>query len=171
MGYYPFTATTFASLSPLTTEGDIIIENATPAPARLAIGPVNDVLTSTGSLPGWAPALALLATTGAAGFALQNGTPTIMTWTAPNDGALHRVIVIGELLVSSNETGGQVSMNFTDPGGTGGRAVTLVAAAQSTGLAAVAFSARTVEANTAVTVTQTALTVGAAILYAELWGS
>ena len=47
-------ANAFIALSPLTTEGDIIYENATPAPARLAIGANNTALVSNGTLPGWA---------------------------------------------------------------------------------------------------------------------
>lgn len=48
-------ATAFAALSPMTTAGDIIYENATPAPARLAIGSTGNVLTVSGGLPVWAP--------------------------------------------------------------------------------------------------------------------
>ena len=46
-------AAAFAALSPLTTAGDIIIENATPAPARLAIGSTGQVLTVVSGLPAW----------------------------------------------------------------------------------------------------------------------
>jgi hypothetical protein len=47
-------ATAFSNLSPLTTEGDIIYENATPAPARLAIGTTGQVLTVAAGIPSWA---------------------------------------------------------------------------------------------------------------------
>jgi len=43
----------FAALSPLTTAGDIIYENNTPTPARLAIGTTGQVLTVTAGLPSW----------------------------------------------------------------------------------------------------------------------
>jgi hypothetical protein len=46
-------ATAFTNLSPLTTEGDIIYENATPAPARLPIGTTGQVLTVASGLPSW----------------------------------------------------------------------------------------------------------------------
>ncbi len=49
-------ASAFSALSPLTTAGDIIYENATPAPARLAIGSTGQVLTVSGGLPVWAAA-------------------------------------------------------------------------------------------------------------------
>jgi hypothetical protein len=43
----------FAALSPMTTAGDIIYENATPAPARLPIGSNGQVLTVSSGLPVW----------------------------------------------------------------------------------------------------------------------
>jgi hypothetical protein len=46
-------ASAFVALSPLTTAGDIIYENATPAPARLAIGSTGQVLTVVSGLPAW----------------------------------------------------------------------------------------------------------------------
>lgn len=39
--------------NPMTTAGDIIIENAVPAPARLAIGSAGQVLGVSGGLPAW----------------------------------------------------------------------------------------------------------------------
>src|ERR1700676_1053538 len=47
-------ANAFIALSPLTTAGDIIYENAAPAPARLAIGTTGQILTVSGGLPIWA---------------------------------------------------------------------------------------------------------------------
>jgi hypothetical protein len=46
-------AAAFAGLAPLTTAGDILIENATPAPARLPIGTTGQVLAVSGGLPSW----------------------------------------------------------------------------------------------------------------------
>ncbi len=46
----------FANLSPLTTAGDIIYENATPLPARLPIGSTGQVLTVVSGLPAWTSA-------------------------------------------------------------------------------------------------------------------
>ncbi len=40
-------------LNPMTTRGDIIIENSTPAPARLAIGASGKFLSSNGTDPSW----------------------------------------------------------------------------------------------------------------------
>ena len=47
-------ATAFANISPLTTAGDLIFENSSPAPARLPIGTAGQVLTVSGGLPSWA---------------------------------------------------------------------------------------------------------------------
>ena len=44
----------FDALSPMTTAGDIIYENATPTAARLGIGSTGQVLTVVGGLPAWA---------------------------------------------------------------------------------------------------------------------
>jgi hypothetical protein len=39
--------------NPMTTSGDVIFENATPAPSRLPIGSTGQVLTVVGGLPAW----------------------------------------------------------------------------------------------------------------------
>jgi hypothetical protein len=49
------TAAAFDALSPMTTAGDIIYENSTPAPDRLPIGTTGQVLTVVAGLPAWAP--------------------------------------------------------------------------------------------------------------------
>lgn len=115
--------------------------------------------------------IGLVATTGVAGFALQNATPNILSWTPPNDGNMHRVIVITNGLVSSAETGGQINLNFTDPGGNvRGRQV--YAGGLAAGILVPALTQFLVQAGQAVTlVQQTALTLGAAEIWAELWGS
>jgi hypothetical protein len=46
-----------AMTNPLATRGDIIIENSTPAPARLAIGAEGSVLSSNGTDPSWSPVM------------------------------------------------------------------------------------------------------------------
>lgn len=43
----------FKNISPLTTAGDIIYENATPTPARLPIGTSGQFLTVSAGLPAW----------------------------------------------------------------------------------------------------------------------
>jgi len=44
----------FDALSPMTTAGDIVYENATPTAARLGIGSAGQVLTVVSGLPAWA---------------------------------------------------------------------------------------------------------------------
>lgn len=115
----------------------------------------------------------LLGTTGINGFAPQNGTPLIIAWTAPNDGALHRVSWNITKIIQSTETGGQVAVDFYAPDGTyvswglyPGGAGAGYAYSQSPLLFPV------VKPGTQVSIFQgTALTGGASKVWAELWGS
>lgn len=47
-------------LNPMTTRGDLIAEDSTPKPSRLAIGSANSLLSSNGSDPAWATLSAIL---------------------------------------------------------------------------------------------------------------
>jgi hypothetical protein len=114
--------------------------------------------------------LSILATTGPSGIPLINGTPNMLTWTSPNDGAMHRVMVFGEKLITALETGGQVNLVFTDMGGTQ-RTRNLATGGQAAGIFPVNFNAVTVQPNTQVIISQAALTAGASTLFAEIWGS
>jgi hypothetical protein len=111
----------------------------------------------------------LLTQTPAAGFALQNGTPTILSWTAPHDGQLHWVICVAELDVTSAETGGQVnvetSVNNAEvmPGGQGSGYQWFN---QNAGKGIIVHPGDTVSV-----VQQTALTAGAATVFAALFGA
>ena len=60
----------FNALSPMTTAGDIIYENATPVAARLPIGTTGQVLTVVGGVPAWA-ATSATATNGKDTFVLS----------------------------------------------------------------------------------------------------
>lgn len=118
-----------------------------------------------------APILGLLAATPVAGFALQNGTPNILTWTAPADGQMHRVLVHAGLRVTSAETGGAVTLTVIQPDGS-----TYAPGAFAGGSGTNATSGFTamhpVQAGSTVTLAQSsALTAGAAVVWAELWGS
>lgn len=114
--------------------------------------------------------MGVLATTGASGFALTNGTGTILTWTVPADGNLHWVIPWGEVVVTSAETGGQVLLTYTDPGGTV-RTNAPDAGGHGTGLFPFNNFSFAVKAGTTVTLSQnTALIVGVATVYAGLLG-
>jgi hypothetical protein len=122
---------------------------------------------------GATPALQLQAATPVAGTALVNGTPTIVSWTAPNDGRLHRFALFGGLSVSSTQTGGLVNLTFTAPDGS----------AQNLNVFAGALTAAyweinsvyqcmsLIQAGATVGIVQTAQTAGASKLYAEIWGA
>lgn len=110
------------------------------------------------------------ASTPVAGTALINGTGAIITWTAPNDGKLHRALVLGLINVVTAETGGLVSITYTTASG---NPFTLqmfppnIATLGDTTFSGVMI---TVRANTTVSVTQgSALTAGAANVWAEIW--
>ena len=119
-----------------------------------------------------APAMGLLAATPLTGVALVNGTPVILTWTAPSDGKMHRVMAFGSLLVTVLEVGGQVnfSVPIPSPGGTANNP--LFNAGQAAGSQMSFNPGSLVAPGATVTVNQaSALTGGAAVVWAELWGS
>lgn len=60
--------TTTISSGLMTTQGDIIYENATPAPARLPIGSTGQILTVAGGLPVWAAPAIVPLTSGVSGI-------------------------------------------------------------------------------------------------------
>ena len=105
-----------------------------------------------------------------AGFALQNGTPTIAEWTAPNDGNVHYVSVFGATAVTSAETGGAIKMTATAPNGTTGNP-SLDAGSNAVGLVAWSTHNLPVQPGSTTTVQQTsALTVGAALAFCAIFG-
>lgn len=118
----------------------------------------------------------LQAATPAAGFALQNGTPNIVQWGAPADGLAHRFVLMATRNVTSAETGGQVSLTYTPPGA-GAPPITTVVAGGGSGVGSgslgnTATIVGMAAPGTFVTLSQTsALTVGAATVNAELYGS
>jgi hypothetical protein len=106
--------------------------------------------------------------TAVAGFALQNATPTLLTWTAPNDGAMHLVTVYGSVRVSVAQTGGAIGITATDPGG---NALTPALDTGGHATGQFSFTARTllVQAGSTVTVAQTsAMTAGTALAWAAI---
>lgn len=137
-------------MSPLGTGGEFV--GAASAPTASSSG-----------------AIKVQAQTPAAGFALQNATPTILSWTAPNDGKLHMFTVQAMLLVTVTEVGGACFLTWTS----GGQAFNsnLISGANtpsSTNITAVSGQA---DPGTTVTLHQTgALTSGAAAVFASLLG-
>lgn len=121
-----------------------------------------------------APVMGLLAATPAAGFPLVNATPTILSWTAPADGQLHRVIVFCNGHVTVGTTGGAVGINFTGPDGAA-IANSILAGTQAASHLNISGAGNAtffVQAGTTVTLVQTsAMSAGAEVVWAELWGS
>lgn len=121
----------------------------------------------------WGPAapLGLVAATPLAGFALQNATPTILSWTAPNDGRYHRIHAFGQLYVATAETGGATQVMTTMPDGQTWNPV-MIAGGQGAGAHAFAQDQWIIGAGTEFSIVQTApLTAGAAVAFIELWAS
>ena len=119
------------------------------------------------------PVLKLLAATPAAGFALQNGTPNILTWTAPADGKLHRVFLWAMKVVSSAETGGAIGYQWTTPDGSHFSNYGIDVGGNAAGFATQYAQPWNlmVESGSTITLNQTsALTAGASIEWAEFWG-
>lgn len=115
--------------------------------------------------------LGLVASTGPNGFALQNASPVILQWAAPNDGLMHRAIIFSLLVVTSLQTAGAVLAIFDNAGHNlfaGGLA------AGSYWPSAGPYPAVVIPpgaASNLVQLQQTAMTAGAATLYAEIWAS
>ena len=112
--------------------------------------------------------------TGLPGFTLINGSINIFSWTPPNDGNMHRVAIFSSLTVTSAETGGKIAVNFNDPSNTAqsrqlygpGLGIGYNNPSSGSPLLVPVYPGVPV-----VLVQATALTVGAAQLWAEMWGS
>jgi len=114
----------------------------------------------------------LAATPYPAGFPLQNATPTILTWTAPNDGKQHRVDLKSTLHILTNQTGGQIDITVTFPDGAVAPIDTYPGGALAGYQEAFSGPSFIIQAGSTVTVAQvTAQTAGSSTLFAELWGS
>lgn len=155
-------AAAWAAANHVLQQGEIGLELDT---GRFKIG---DGATPYNSLAGYTDTLG--ASTGIAGFALQNATPNILSWTAPNDGLLHRVTCVEIKHCTVAETGGAVSMTFTGPDGSS-TSVAVDAGGRGIGLFASSTLDRLVQAGSTTTVAQSsALTAGTSLVWAELWG-
>jgi predicted RecA/RadA family phage recombinase len=132
--------------------------------------------TGTASSGGAAQLLVPQAATPLAGVALVNGTPTILSWTAPNDGKPHYFQVIASMDVSVLQVGGAVGVAFTTPdqGSNANNAFPgLFTGAQAAGFNynQVYSLSGVVKPGSTVSVMQTsALTSGAAVMWATILG-
>ena len=110
------------------------------------------------------------AVTPATGFALQNATPIILTWTAPNDGQVHSVVLCVSLAVAVTEVGGALQYTATAGGQVSTRTVNGGGVAGPGGFAGLAAnSALVIDPGTTITFSQSsALTSGTATVFAEI---
>jgi hypothetical protein len=168
-------AAAYNALSPMTTKGDLIYESSAGVAARLPVGAAAQVLSVSGGVPAWINGLILQATTGDTGFALVNGTPTILTWTSPNDGNLHRIDIVAALNVTSSVTGGKITYNYTGLDGNNHQpqifAVNLAAGYMYPNSNPSPVSLVVGPNITVTVIQQSAVTAGAAVLYANLYAT
>lgn len=55
-----------------------------------------------------------VASTGVDGYALpSSGQPVVLEWTAPNDGKLHAVVIVGSEIITTAITGGVIEASWT----------------------------------------------------------
>jgi hypothetical protein len=115
--------------------------------------------------------LSLVATTGLSGFTMVNGTPNLFSWTAPSDGNMHRLFLVGEQIVTGALTGGKVTANFTDPSGAV-QTRQIFAPSNGVGFSGPQALTFTVAPGSVCAVQQnSAVTAGAAVMYLEMWAS
>lgn len=134
-------------------------------PSGIAGTPAAQMLSTPGPL-------ALAVSTAVAGYTLVNGTGTVLAWTAPADGLLHRFTVMANMHVTSAETSGQgqVTIAFTLPDGFATTHTLFNAGAGTGDNGQASVFTRVVQAGSTVTIAQaTALTAGAAVMWAEIW--
>jgi hypothetical protein len=151
--------------------------NYLPLPSGTPTAGEVPAATGTGSASSWQLALQLQAATAVGGFALQDATPTIISWTAPSDGKLHRCMIFTLLSVTLAETGGACQATVTPPSGAQ-QSFSIFAAGKAAGVYhgdGASFGdlwGLLVEAGTTVTLAQSsALTAGTASVWAEIWGA
>ena len=109
--------------------------------------------------------------TAPAGFALQNATPTIVSFVVPNDGKTHWCLAMAGEHCTVATTGGAVSLNYVLPDGFAVGHTLLaptVAAGDNSGMQNTLLIP--VQAGSTVSISQsTAMTAGAALVWAALF--
>jgi hypothetical protein len=113
----------------------------------------------------------ITAETSSTGVALINGTQTILTVTAPNDGTVHVILAAVSLKdVTATLTGGEIEFKWTDSVGINrGLSIAGTAVGKYSQSVVAIETAVTLEPGTTVTLTQTtAMTAGAAKVYGKI---
>jgi hypothetical protein len=142
-----------------------------PVPSGTPAAGSAPLATGTGQASAWTQlgTLQKVATTGNNGYTLVNGTGNIITWTAPSDGNMHRVLLFAELNVTSALTGGQISLSHNLPNGTAYNPQ-IIAANQGSGAKNIGNPVYLVQPGSLVALQQnSAISAGAGVLWAELW--
>ena len=142
-----------------------------PVPLSLASGGTGLAAASGAAAAAALTAMPIQAETALAGYTLVNGTGTVVSWTAPNDGALHRFLILGTLAVSVATTGGSISEVWTTPNGTAsGTGIALFTATKAVGVFQASVNGHA-QAGTTVTIQQqTAMTAGTAVMWVTIFG-
>lgn len=113
--------------------------------------------------------LQLAATTGLTGYSLADSTGTILSWVTPNDGAMHRVIISATQSVTTAETGGSVGTSIVTPDNvTNSPAV--FAGGDNVGYQYFTSMYQLYPGTTVALEQKSALSGGAATVWAEMWG-
>jgi hypothetical protein len=117
--------------------------------------------------------LKLTDTSGVGGYALQDTEPVaILTWTAPDDGELHQVMLGGALEVTEAQAGGQILLEYTLPDGATVNNQVDAGSHASTGLFYWVLCILPVQAGSTVTLWQTeSMTAGTATAWVYFWAS
>jgi hypothetical protein len=121
---------------------------------------------------GATPGMQRQAATALAGFPLQNATPTVLSWTAPSDGQNHRIEILATGFATVLEVGGQLNANYALPNGNTSPFPLLLQGGQGAGYITAGYVAAIIGPGAVVSIQQSsALTSGAATVWAEIWGS
>lgn len=113
-----------------------------------------------------------VASTPVAGYTLINGTSTILTWTAPNDGKNHLAEVFYQLSVTSAETGGAIQSSYTAPDGNLGVSTALAGGSGTGRFTPNGPQMFILGPGQAININQSsALTAGAAVLWVTILGA
>ena len=175
-GYVPFNPNTMeASLTNSANLNGLLSRDLISVPGYLRY-----TITTAGAVagPSWVnlqifgtTPIMRVASTGVAGYTKVNGTGTILSWTAPNDGVTHLCQLVAQEVVTSGETGGAISYTCGASASanifTGGKSAGTFLAPDSA-----VPTDLLVQPGQAVTVTQSnALTAGACKVFIDLWAN
>lgn len=138
--------------------------------AAVTAGTGTTITTVTGKAKVGVPTAPITAETSATGVALINGTQTILSVTAPNDGKVHTLLAATFIKdISTALTGGTIILKWTTAANQTATHTTTITSVGITAYSALTIESITVRADTTITLSQTtAVTAGAAKVYAKI---